>query len=431
MSGMKSLSIENIEQVFASEAKKLTLHSEAIEQLKKLGFPSLKHEEWKYTNVSELLNQEYEWKSQSEFSADDLKNISIHSTEDVFLAVFVNGVFQKNLSSLPNAEKVLIMPLSEATEVESAIVEKYLGKQADVKKDAFTALNTAFLSEGLYIHLGHNQVLDKPLFVYLIEDGRKENTFSQLRNLFVFGKNTEAKIVEVFVSLGNQVTLSNVVTEISLWENAHIELIKLQQNGKNANLITNTHAHQQRYSKFSSAVFTFEGNVVRNNLNITLDDQNCEANMIGLVLADGTSHIDNHTAVDHAKPNSLSNELYKNVLGGHATAVFNGKIFVRQDAQKTLAYQSNKNILLSDTASINTKPQLEIWADDVKCSHGATSGQLDEKALFYLKARGIGEKLAKAMLVQAFAEEVVDQISLTDLKETLKTKIEHKLQNLS
>lgn len=431
MSEMKSLSIENIEAAFAGNTENAAFKAEALSHLKKLGFPTQKHEEWKYTNVSQLIDQQYVWSHKSELTDKDLSHFAIHQNDEAYVAVFVNGAFEASLSSLPKDEKTLVMPLSQARLAEPNIVEKYQGKQADAQKDAFTALNAAFVEEGLYIHLPHNQHLDKPLFVYLVDDGRKANTFSQLRNLFVFGKNTSAKIVEVAATLGEQTTFSNVVTEIAIWDNAQIELTKIQEIGKEANLINSTHVHQQRDSKFTTSVFSFDGNVVRNNLNITLDDQNCEANMFGLVLADGTSHIDNHTAVDHAKPHSLSNELYKNVLGGHATAVFNGKIFVRQDAQKTLAYQSNKNILLSDTASINTKPQLEIWADDVKCSHGATSGQLDEKALFYLQARGIGEKLAKAMLVQAFADEIVDQLSLDELKERLKAKIDHKLQNLS
>jgi Fe-S cluster assembly protein SufD len=247
------------------------------------------------------------------------------------------------------------------------------------------------------------------------------------RNLLVAGKNSQASVVEVYLTRGEGTSFTNIVTEIVVQENANLEHTKIQNEGSQAFNIGTTQVYQARDSKFFSVTISLNGAIIRNDLNIVLDDQNCEANLYGLYMPTGKTHIDNHSLVDHAKPHSYSNELYKGILDGKSTGVFNGKIFVRQDAQKTNAFQSNRNILLSKDASMNTKPQLEIFADDVKCSHGATTGQLDEDMLFYLRARGIGLDKARALLMYAFAGDVINQVKIEAVRHYIESAIASRL----
>jgi Fe-S cluster assembly protein SufD len=231
----------------------------------------------------------------------------------------------------------------------------------------------------------------------------------------------------VFLSKGNQPSFTNIVTEIVVQENATVTYTKVQNESDQAYIIGTTQVYQARDSKFSATTVSLSAALIRNNLNIVLDAENCEANLFGLYMLNGSQHVDNHTLVDHAKPRSYSNELYKGIMDGKSTGVFNGKIYVRQDAQKTNAFQSNKNILLSKDASMNTKPQLEIFADDVKCSHGATTGQLDEDMLFYLRSRGIGTNEAKALLMYAFATDIINQIPLEAVRLYVERAIANRL----
>lgn len=351
---------------------------------------------------------------------------------DAYRIVLVNGVFRAELSKLNHdANALIIKPLTKALAEDNDLVKQYLGKYAKVDQEAFSALNTADITEGVFVHVPHNTVVEKPLYIYYLTDSNKESTFYQPRNLFVFGKSSQMRLVEVYRSVGTQPSFSNAITEVVAQENAQVEYYKVQDNQGESYQIETTEVYQMADSTVSCFTATLNGTLVRNNLHLRLDASNCNGNMYGLYLTGVGMHVDNHTVVDHLKPYSLSNELYKGVLGGTGKGVFNGKIFVRQDAQKTEAYQSNKNILLSDTASMNTKPQLEIWADDVKCSHGATSGQLDETALFYLRTRAIGEAQAKALLTRAFANDVLDKINIVNLKEDLDSLVEAKLEQLS
>lgn len=395
---------------------------DAILNFAQLGFPTVKHEEWKYTNLSPALKKEFTFETDKTVSANDIKPFLLDIKANVL--VFINGKFSKQLSTIITPESSLVIkPFSEA---DPASLEKYFNKEFTVK-DAFTYLNTAFAKEGAFISVPKGKVVEEPVFLYFISDAREENVFSQPRNIFIAEENSSVKVVESYHSLGNQSGFSNVVTEIVLHTDAHVDYYKIQNDSPQSYHVGTTQVHQEDKSAFTATTITLNGNITRNNLNIVLNSQHSEATMYGLYLLKDNQHIDNHTVVDHAKPNCYSNELYKGILDGRSTGVFNGKIFVKQDAQKTNAFQSNKNILLSKDATMNTKPQLEIYADDVKCSHGATVGQLDEEPLFYLRARGISEEKAKGLLVMAFAQDILDHIKIEPLKEHLISVLSERL----
>ena len=278
-----------------------------------------------------------------------------------------------------------------------------------------------------FISVKKNKSVEHPLYCYYINDARTVNVLSQPRTLIHVAVNAEVKIVEEEVTIGTSDSFINKISEIVVEENAQVHLYKIQNEDSHSSCVKTTHVRQVGVSKVNSVTITLNGGVIRNNLNFILEAPGCESNMYGLYCVKGDTHVDNHTIVDNKMPNSLSNELYKGIIDENATAVFNGKIFVRQDAQKTNAYQSNKNILLSDTATVNTKPQLEIFADDVKCSHGCTIGQLDESAMLYMQQRGIGKKEAKALLMYAFTSEVTNSVKIPELRSKIARIIADKL----
>ncbi|QHT67589.1 Fe-S cluster assembly protein SufD [Rhodocytophaga rosea] len=409
---------ENREKV-ADTAALYTRRQEAIRHFDRLGFPTTKNEEWKYTDVKNLLKKDFDFtpaRNTPTIQPDKLHSLLIPDT-DANVIVFVNGVFNSSLSNIISpAEELTIQDFSKATQTNTEIVEKYFGTLASYDKEAFTALNTAFARHGAFIHVPANKVVSKPVILYFIADSETQAAAAMPRNLFVASRNSQVTIVEAFLSKGNQPSFTNVVTEIVVQENANVTYTKIQNESEQSYNIGTTQVHQSRDSKFSAITVSLSGALIRNNLNIVLDAENCESHLYGLYMLNGSQHVDNHTLVDHAKPHSYSNELYKGIMDDKSTGVFNGKIFVRQDAQKTNAFQSNKNILLSKEASMNTKPQLEIFADDVKCSHGATTGQLDEDMLFYLRSRGIGVNEAKALLMYAFAADIINQISIEAIR---------------
>jgi Fe-S cluster assembly protein SufD len=416
-----------------AEGKPAALHSlrqEAIQHFDTLGFPTAKHEEWKYTDLKNLLKQDFPLPpppAATPFSAEDLAAFTIqHPNANVL--VFVNGVYQAELSTIVSPADVLtVTDFSSAQDIHADVVAQYFSKYAEFKSDAFTALNTAYAEHGAFIYVPANKVVEEPVFLYFIADASEQNVTAMPRNLFIAGRGSQVHIAETFHGRGSHASFTNIVTEVVVQDNARVNYYKLQNEGNAAYTIHTTQVHQSRDSYFSSTTVTLDGTLVRNNLNIVLDAPNCESYLYGLYLLDGSQHVDNHTLVDHAKPHSYSNELYKGILGGKSTGVFNGKIFVRKDAQKTNAFQSNRNILLSQNASMNTKPQLEIYADDVKCSHGATTGQLDKDMLFYLRARGIGEEKAKALLMYAFAADVIEHIAVDEVKQYVKAAISKRL----
>jgi Fe-S cluster assembly protein SufD len=398
--------------------------SKAIESFQKSGFPNTSNEEWKYTSVKEIadkLNKPHRATPESRLRPSDIEQLLL-AGNDVTLLVFENGLFQESLSTnLPSDFTIKTL----ATVRNDAAVKQHLGKIASSESESFVALNTAFVNDGVFIHIPARKSIEKPVHILYVST---QESPAITRNLVIAEPESAIQIVESYHSLGNTTEgLTTNVTEVLVKRNANVTWVKAQLENELTSQISFTQVEQEQDSRFSSTVITTGGLLVRNNLHIRLNGTNCNAFMYGLYLLDGAQLCDNHTLVDHAMPHCESNELYKGVLGGKSTGVFNGKIFVRQDAQKTNAYQSNKNILLSDDAQMNTKPQLEIFADDVKCSHGTTTGQLDDEALFYLRARGIGEQSARTLLNIAFAADVLDHIELETLRQNLQSIAEEKL----
>lgn len=397
-----------------STEKWVSLKKEAKLLLEEQGLPSNKAEEYKYFPITRKLQtslSDFTEASPAVLTPERVAQEKIPGMEaDVI--VFNNGRFAPELSDW-DQEDFKIVPLSQA---EEEVESKGFGKIADIKKDPFSALNSVMFQDGVFIEIADGKVLKKPLvFLSFNQSVKGQSIFPRV--FINVGKNAEITLIERIISLDEEVYFLNEVTEIAVAENSHLYYYKLQDQNRNAIEVSNFETNIQRNGTFSSAVFSLRGGMIRNNLNLNLLDSNCEGNMYGLYLLNGKTHVDNHTNVDHIMPNSQSNELYKGILNDRSRGVFNGKIFVRQAAQKTNAFQQNSNILLSDDAVINTKPQLEIWADDVKCSHGCTSGQLDQEAMFYLRARGINKETAKSLLLFAFAGEVLEHIKNDEFRD--------------
>jgi len=391
--------------------------SEAFEVFKKLGLPENKMEEYKHTPITRLLQKNFNFEKPSPDSRPlDPREFAIPSV-DGNVIVLINGVFSKEHSQIVSgAEEIQITTLNEALAGNNSIAANHIGKYADSKADAFTAWNTAAWTDGVFLNIPQNTVVSKPVLIYNIHDARDGQVTSTTRNLFVIGKSSQVTIIEKYDSQGSFNHFSNTVTEAIVGENAGLDLYCLQNDDGNRYQYGLTHIHQSNASRVNTYTFTLNGKLVRNNLKLSLDGEGIESHMFGLYLISGDTLADNHTVVDHRKPNSFSNEIYKGIMEGSSKGVFNGKIYVRPQAQKTNAFQANRNILLSDKATVNTKPQLEIWADDVKCSHGCTTGQLDEEAMFYLQTRGINKETARAMMLYAFAVEILNNVSQPELK---------------
>lgn len=399
----------------------------ALKTFETLGFPTVKHEEWKYSNVTSLINKAYEIDQPSTISAADLDSLQIPNLSGNIL-YFVNGHYRADLSRIVSpASEVQIMSFREALTEQSEAVGAYFSRLADFQANAFVALNTAFASDGVFIRVPDGQTVAEPIIMRFITDARTNSVAAQPRNLIIVGRNAEVKVVEAYRTLGDEASFTNTVTEIVVAREARMDYYKVQNDTDQSYHIGTTQVRQADNSLFYSATITLNGGFVRNDLNIVIDGEHCEAHMYGLYIPNGKQHIDNHTLVDHAKPNSYSNELYKGILEERATGVFNGKIYVRPDAQKTNAYQSCKNVVRSPDATMNTKPQLEIYADDVKCSHGTTTGQLNDEALFYMRSRGIPKEQAQTLLMYAFAEDVMNKIKIAPIREYLEGVVAEKL----
>jgi Fe-S cluster assembly protein SufD len=398
----------------------------AIHRFEELGFPTTRNEEWKYSNVKELIGETYHFNADSSLQLTDLQDLRIPE-QVANILYFVNGQYKPELSSIVSStDKIIIDSLQNAYKQNPELVNRYFNELTD-DSEAFTALNTAFTLDGLFIHVPANQVVEQPVILRFISDAREENVASQPRNIIVVGQNAQVKVAEAFRTLGEQRSFTNAVTEIFVEQDAHVEYYKVQNESENAYHVGTTQVNMKDKSHFYAGTVTLNGKFTRNNLNIALDGEYCDAHMYGLYFPDGSQHVDNHTVADHRKPNSESNELYKGILRDKSKGVFNGKIFVREDAQKTNAFQSCKNIVLSTEASMNTKPQLEIYADDVKCSHGTTTGQIDEEALFYMRSRGISKNEAMSLLMYAFCADVISQIKIDSIREYLENVIAEKL----
>jgi len=414
--------------IFEFETSKLflfgntQLRDKAMESFYKQGIPDRKHEEYKYTYVDLMLKGEFNFTTTKNCGNTQIEQLKF--LKDAYVVVIENGIFVEGSSNLQNLpEGLTICSLVDAVKSNSPVFEKHYAQYADVKTDPFIALNTAMTKDGVFIHIAKKAIIEKPIHIIHVSTAF-ENTIIHPRNLIVVDENVQAKIIESFETVDSTAkTFSNALTEIVVDKHAIVDHYKIQDENEWGYLMNTTQVIQKKQSVFSTHTFTLSGSLVRNNLTLVLDDEHIESHLNGLYLTAGNQVVDNHTVVDHRKPNCNSNELYKGIIDGKSTATFNGKIFVRKDAQKTNAFQSNKNILLSEAGTINTKPQLEIYADDVKCSHGTSTGKLDEEKIFYLRARGIGIQNAKKLLMHAFASEVVNTIKFEPLREYIEGKI--------
>jgi len=413
--------LENIKQRFdqlqQEDGSFAGLRDEAYKQFNKRGVPTVKNEEWKYTRIGSLFNKEYDLqKGRADNLAEQWRGIQLPGHEEANVLIFLNGMLELSLSVVRSNE-LNVVPLDEAARNQyKDIVAAHFNHSASYLKDGINALNTALLQGGVFVYVNKGDVVKHPVYIYNVLDAENSNVFAQPRSLFYIGENAQVQMVETYNTIGKSESFTNQVMEVVIEKDAVVEYYKIQNDSAGASQVSTTHFRQIGKSYIHTVTISLNGDIVRNNLNIIMDAERSEAHLYGLYFQGGSSHIDNHTVVDNVKPNCFSNELYKGIMSDEAIGVFNGKIFVRQDAQKTNAYQSNKNILLSDNASVNSKPQLEIFADDVKCSHGCTVGQLDEEALFYLQSRGISEDMAKSLLVHAFAEDILEHIKLEPIR---------------
>ncbi len=402
-----------------------SLRKTAIEKFKTAEFPTLKDEEWKYTNVKPILQTDFTPAVNVEIEKvkSDEASKHLYGGFDFYKLVFVNGIFEEKLSDLNGIpEQVVVKNLSNLSNSDWEKLKSYIEK-IDESDNAFNVLNKAFTVDGTVIVIPDNVILEKPVQVLYLTGSKTAEVLASPRNLIVAGKNSQVKIIVSYQPLANVKYFTNVVTEIFAGENAIIDFYKIQNEGEKAFHIDKIDIVQKGKSVVSNFSLSFGGALVRNDINVLLDDEYIENHLYGLYLATDSQHVDNHTFIDHAKPNCESNELYKGILDEKARGIFSGKILVRKDAQKTNAFQSNKSVLLSDSATVDAKPQLEIYADDVKCSHGATVGQLDMTAYFYILSRGIPADLAKSMLIRAFANDVIEPIKIEALKEQLNHQI--------
>ncbi len=383
----------------------------AIRLLEEKGIPNNKHEDYKYCNIEAVLRKEFKSLEQS-FNELTNADIAPMKLDEAINLVVVNGNYNEDLS-----EKMIVKGLTVKSLNETSSKEKILiSSQAKSDTDALIALNSAFTANGLFLLVDKNNIIPMPIHIIYVNSGNG-NCVVNSRNFIHIQANAEVTIVESFYNIGSGKVFSNFVSEKLVEENAKVLCHTFQNEGPLSFSVNTNQVKISKYSNYTNTTMTLSGELVRNNHNVVLADSNCEAHLNGLFIGNGTQQIDNHTLIDHQMPNCESNELYKGIVKDKSAGTFNGKIFVRKDAQKTNAYQSSKNILMSDDATINTKPQLEIYADDVKCSHGTSTGKIDTEALFYLKARGIGEESARKLLLQAFAQELIDKIEIPSLQE--------------
>ena len=402
----------------------------AMEVLERTGLPGKRDEEYKYTPITRALEKQFVEAAADPAASGDLADqfAEWRVDEPANVLVFINGQFSDELSTvLSPPEELIIQPLSEAFQQRPALMNRYFARQTAASPDAFVALNTALAQQGSLLHVPAGQVVTHPTYIYYLSDTTSAPAFSQTRNLCVLEARSQATFTEMYFHTGVHPAYYNNATELWLHEDAVAYYHKVQGESPLAYHTGHTHVYQLARSLFQAVTVTLDGAIVRNNLDVSLDAEGCETHMYGLYMIKGKTHVDNHTAVDHRQPNSFSNELYKGIMDEASHGVFNGKIYVQQVAQKTNAFQSNRNILLTNDASVDTKPQLEIWADDVKCSHGATTGQMDAEQLFYLRARGLDKVQARALLLQAFAGEVIQNVKSDALKDYLRAVIDQRL----
>ncbi len=419
---------------FASVAEELTvigqdfpwlnnLRQQALIQFNSQGLPSKKVEDWKYTSLWNLAQQSFNHDAVvSSVTTSQVEQVAL--LKDAYRVVIVDGKFSEEFSQLDGIQDGLTLSsLSNGV----ASVEQQLGQQVDVAKAGLTALNTMLMSDGVVINIAADTHIDKTIELIVINSGATENLAVHLRNVIVLQESSKATFVEHYVALNNYTGMTNVVTEVVLAESAALEHYKLQQESENAFHIATLAAKQAANSNWHTNNISLGAQLARNDIHSRLEGEKSHTTMDGLYLVNKEQHVDNHTRIDHLVPNTTSNELYKGVLDDNSHAVFNGKVMVHQDAQKTDSNQSNHNLLLSRGCEIDTKPEMEIYADDVKCGHGSTVGQINEDQLFFLRARGLDEVSARSLLTYAFAVDVLERIPSVEIKEALAKVIEARL----
>nr|WP_315155919.1 Fe-S cluster assembly protein SufD [uncultured Flavobacterium sp.] len=404
------------------------IRTAAIKNFENKGFPTKKEEAWKYTSLNAILKNDFSVFPNTENTIEyrEVKKYFLHEI-DTYKVVFVDGVFSSNLSSTTH-EGIDVCLMSSALNKPKykMVIDTYFNQIAS-KDESLTTLNTAFANEGAYINIPKSKVADKPIEIMYFSTGSEKALLVQPRNLVIVGENSHVQIIERHQCLNDNAVLTNSVTEIFAAKRAIVDYYKIQNDAAEANLIDNTYVSQKQESHVAVQTFSFGGNLTRNNLNFYHFGERLTSTLNGITIIGEKQHVDHYTLVNHASPNCESFQDYKGIFSDKATGVFNGKVFVEKEAQKTNAFQKSNNILLSDKATINAKPQLEIFADDVKCSHGCTVGQLDETALFYMQQRGIPKKEAKALLMYAFSNAVIENIKIPELKKRITTIIANKL----
>lgn len=392
----------------------------AMERFEQLGFPSIRDEEWKYTNLAALAKENFAPAVSDEIDLPDVDRFSYRETANAHL-VLVNGFLREDLSTTSGLESIVAVDLFSASADAryNKIVRKYLARNAGYHNNGVTALNTAFLQSGVFIWIPKNVKLETPLQITFLANAESQHSASFPRVLVVAEENSSATLVENFVSHGQETHFTNAIAEIVLKDGARLEHYRLQRESRNAYHISTTSAELGRSSSYNTTSINFGARLSRHDVSVVLDHEGAETAVDGLYMIGADQHTDTHSVIDHKQPHCSSHQLYKGILDDNGRAVFNGKIFVREGAQKTDAMQTNKNLLLSDKARVDTKPQLEIYADDVKCAHGAAVGQIDPEELFYLETRGIGPELGRNLLTYGFAEEVIGRIKVESIRSQL------------
>jgi Fe-S cluster assembly protein SufD len=405
------------------------LRESAMESFQELGFPSVKDEEWKYTNVAPLARIDFKPATAGDTSigTDELTAFVVAEAKDSQL-VFVNGILRSDLSSLTALPtEVVAMDLSQAISDEryGEIAWRHLAQQADYVANGFTALNTAFISHGVFVYIPKGVIVESPVHLLFISDGAQTANFPRV--LIVAEENSSATVIESYAGNHEALYFTNAVVELVLKDGARLEHYKVQRESARAFHVATTAVDLGPNSRYDATTITFGAELSRHDINVTMDHEGSECWVDGLYLVTTGQHADTHSLIDHRKPHCTSHQLYKGILDGKSRAIFNGKVFVRHDAQKTDAMQTNKNLLLSNEARVDTKPQLEILADDVKCAHGAAVGQIDEDELFYLETRGIHHDLARNLLTYGFAEEVIGKIKIESIRAQLDAAVLNRL----
>lgn len=395
------------------------LREEAINRFLELGYPTVMNEDWRFTNMNPLAKSKFKISENGRsLGTDDLKTY-LFSELDTYLLVFVNGKFSKELSQIEEIPPgVTITSLSEAIETERELFLEYFGKFLNFETEAFNALNTAFFEDGIFINVPDSVSVNKPVHAVYISHEDPEAIVSP-RNLIIIGKNSELKVIEHYVATSDYSYFSNVVSEVCVGENSSLEHYLLEFESKKAFNISTLRVQQEKYSNIKSHSVLFGGAIVRNNVHPVLAGEGSNSLINGLYMSNGRQHMDNFMRVEHASPHCDSRQIYNGVLDDNSRGVFHGRIIVHEGAEKTDAKQTNRNLLLSDSAQIDTKPQLEIYNDDVKCTHGATIGQMDENAIFYLQSRGIPKKEAETIMVKGFTGESFSNMSVEPVREYL------------